>query len=84
VGVPKAEGDATLAFLKDSFAQQTDATCRWRWETGDVAIWDNRVVNHSATFDAYVRPPSSAFPLCTFAEIDIAVSKTRLTGYSSC
>jgi sulfonate dioxygenase len=25
-----------------------------RWEAGDVAIWDNRVVNHSATFDAYV------------------------------
>ncbi|ORY35501.1 hypothetical protein BCR39DRAFT_567766 [Naematelia encephala] len=53
VGVPKAESDATLEFLKQSFAQQTDATCRWRWETGDVAIWDNRVVNHSATFDAY-------------------------------
>lgn len=31
----------------------SDATVRWRWETGDVAIWDNRVVNHSATFDAY-------------------------------
>lgn len=27
---------------------------RLRWESGDVAIWDNRVVNHSATFDAYV------------------------------
>lgn len=53
VGVPKAESDATLAFLRDSFAQQTDATCRWRWESGDVAIWDNRIVNHSATFDAY-------------------------------
>ena len=54
VGVPKAESDMTLAFLRDCFAQQTDATCRWRWETGDVACWDNRVVNHSATFDAYV------------------------------
>jgi sulfonate dioxygenase len=54
VGVPKAESDNTLAFLKDCFAQQTDATTRWRWEAGDVAIWDNRVVNHSATFDAYV------------------------------
>jgi sulfonate dioxygenase len=56
VGVPKAESDATLEFLKNSFAQQTDATIRWRWETGDVALWDNRMVNHSATFDAY---PSS-------------------------
>lgn len=30
VGVPKAESDMTLSFLKDCFAQQTDATCRWR------------------------------------------------------
>lgn len=56
IGVPKAEGDATLEFLKNCFAQQTDATIRWRWEAGDVALWDNRMVNHSATFDAY---PSS-------------------------
>lgn len=53
VGVPKAESDNTLAFLKDCFAQQTDATVKWQWKAGDVAIWDNRVVNHSATFDAY-------------------------------
>ena len=53
VGVPKAESDNTLAFLRDCFAQQTDATMRWRWKAGDVAIWDNRIVNHSATFDAY-------------------------------
>lgn len=53
VGVPKAESDNTLGFLRDCFAQQTDATTRWRWKAGDVAIWDNRVVNHSATFDAY-------------------------------
>jgi sulfonate dioxygenase len=42
VGVPKAESDNTLAFLRDGFAQQTDATTRWRWEAGDVAIWENR------------------------------------------
>lgn len=53
IGVPKAESDNTLAFLKDCFAQQTDATVKWQWKAGDVAIWDNRIVNHSATFDAY-------------------------------
>ncbi|OCF57547.1 alpha-ketoglutarate catabolism dioxygenase [Kwoniella mangroviensis CBS 10435] len=53
VGVPKAESDMILNFLKDQFAQQTDATVRWSWKSGDVAIWDNRIVNHSATFDAY-------------------------------
>lgn len=30
VGVPKAESDMVLSFLKDCFAQQTDATVRWR------------------------------------------------------
>nr|ODN94406.1 alpha-ketoglutarate catabolism dioxygenase [Cryptococcus depauperatus CBS 7855] len=53
VGVPKAESDLVLSFLKDCFAQQTDGTVRWSWQEGDVAIWDNRVCNHSATFDAY-------------------------------
>lgn len=33
VGVPKAESDMVLSFLKDCFAQQTDATARWRWVT---------------------------------------------------
>ena len=30
VGVPKAESDATLDFIKQCFAQQSEATCRWR------------------------------------------------------
>ncbi|WVQ95045.1 hypothetical protein IAU59_002137 [Kwoniella sp. CBS 9459] len=53
VGVPKAESDLILGFIKDSFAQQTDATVRWSWQPNDVALWDNRVTVHSATFDAY-------------------------------
>lgn len=40
VGVPKAESDHTLSFLKDGFAQQSDAMVRWRWEAGDVALWE--------------------------------------------
>nr|KIR88806.1 alpha-ketoglutarate catabolism dioxygenase [Cryptococcus tetragattii IND107] len=53
VGVPKAESDMVLSFLKDCFAQQTDATVRWSWAPHDIAVWDNRVCLHSATFDAY-------------------------------
>ncbi|KAK4685414.1 sulfonate dioxygenase, partial [Tremellales sp. Uapishka_1] len=53
IGVPKAESENTLKFLRDGFAQNADAIVRWRWEKDDVAVWDNRVVNHSAVFDAY-------------------------------
>ncbi len=35
------------------FAQstRTDLTCRWQWRVGDVAIWDNRSVQHMAMAD---------------------------------
>ena len=80
VGVPKAEGDNLLKFLQDSFAQQTDATVRWRWEAGDVAIWDNRVVNHSATFDAYV---STQIPLLMVVEACAHLSPLCAMAYAS-
>ncbi|KAH9998848.1 alpha-ketoglutarate-dependent sulfonate dioxygenase [Russula compacta] len=51
VGVPKAESDAILAFLFAQISQNYDFQVRFKWEPNDVAIWDNRVVTHSATFD---------------------------------
>lgn len=50
-GVPKAESDAILAFLFAQIADNHDFHVRYKWEPNDVAIWDNRVVTHSATFD---------------------------------
>jgi len=51
VGVPKAESDAILQFLFNHIATATDFTVRYKWEKDSVAIWDNRVVMHTATYD---------------------------------
>ena len=49
-GVPAAEGDAVLAWLYQH-QDQPEFQCRWRWRTGDVAIWDNRATHHYAVAD---------------------------------
>jgi taurine dioxygenase len=49
-GVPPAEADAMLAFLF-KHQDQPEFQCRWGWQTGDVAIWDNRATHHYAIAD---------------------------------
>ena len=49
-GLPPAEGDALLAFLLQH-QNQPEFQCRWRWQSGDVAIWDNRATHHYAIAD---------------------------------
>ncbi|KAL1949619.1 hypothetical protein VTO73DRAFT_8500 [Trametes versicolor] len=51
VGVPKAESDAILELLFRQIAENPDYQVRFRWQPNSVAIWDNRIVTHSATFD---------------------------------
>jgi taurine dioxygenase len=49
-GVPSVEGDAVLAFLFEHLLQP-EFQCRWRWQKDDIAIWDNRAVQHYAIGD---------------------------------
>jgi taurine dioxygenase len=49
-GLPPAEADALLAFLFQH-QDRPEFQCRWRWEAGDVAIWDNRATQHYAIAD---------------------------------
>jgi taurine dioxygenase len=48
------ESDAILQHLFE-FSESPQFTCRYRWRTGDVAVWDNRVTQHYAVND-YTEP----------------------------
>ncbi|GJE94542.1 TauD-domain-containing protein [Phanerochaete sordida] len=51
VGVPKSESDAILSLLFHQLSENPDFQVRFHWEPHSIAIWDNRAVTHSATFD---------------------------------
>ena len=44
------ESKALLGLLL-AHAVEPQFTCRWRWEVGDVAMWDNRCLQHMAMAD---------------------------------
>ena len=44
------ESSAVLAMLY-AHAARPEFSCRWRWNAGDVAIWDNHFVLHYALGD---------------------------------
>ncbi|TCD60554.1 hypothetical protein EIP91_009870 [Steccherinum ochraceum] len=51
VGVPNPESNAILNILFTQISENPDFQVRFHWEPNSVAIWDNRIVTHSATFD---------------------------------
>ncbi|KAF1990866.1 TauD-domain-containing protein [Aulographum hederae CBS 113979] len=50
VGVPKVESDAIIALLNEVVATTQELHARFQWDENDVAFWDNRVCNHSASY----------------------------------
>lgn len=49
-GIPEVEQNALLLQMKLQEGRP-EYTCRFRWEAGSIAMWDNRAVLHSASGD---------------------------------
>ncbi|KAG8729081.1 hypothetical protein FRC12_021272, partial [Ceratobasidium sp. 428] len=45
------ESDTILNYLFSLIQQNHDLQVRFKWNKNDIAIWDNRSVYHTATFD---------------------------------
>ena len=50
-GLTEAESKPLLNFLLEH-GHRPEFTCRFRWEKGSIAFWDNRVCKHLAIHDA--------------------------------
>ncbi|ORX95795.1 hypothetical protein BCR34DRAFT_498230 [Clohesyomyces aquaticus] len=50
VGVPKTESDHIISLLNEIVATSPELHVRFQWNAGDVAFWDNRATNHSASY----------------------------------
>jgi taurine dioxygenase len=51
-GLSEAESGALLALLV-RHAEDARFHCRWRWQPGDLAIWDERSTNHRSAGDHF-------------------------------
>ncbi len=50
IGFPKHES-STFFDILEGYVQRHDHVVRWRWQVGDVVVWDNRVTEHIALQD---------------------------------
>ncbi|MDF5713181.1 MAG: TauD/TfdA family dioxygenase [Rhizonema sp. NSF051] len=49
-GLSTTESDDIIRLLQ-SYVTRPENTVRWRWQVGDVALWDNRATQHYAIAD---------------------------------
>lgn len=52
-GIPTSESQAIMTYINSLVATQQEDTVRFKWNSQDVAFWDNRTTSHSASFGYY-------------------------------
>ena len=50
VGIPKIESDHIINMLNEIVSTTQEIHARFQWNKNDVAFWDNRICNHSASY----------------------------------
>lgn len=65
-GVTKDESDMLLKYLFDLVVHSHDAQVRFKWNKNDIAVWDNRSVWHTATYD--YTDPRAGDRVCSLGE----------------
>ena len=67
-GLKRRESDTLLRMLYDHIAYGVNFQVRFQWEPHSVAIWDNRCVQHHASWDYYPET-RSGFRVTTRGEV---------------
>ena len=67
---------AHLFAILQGHATRIENTVRWRWQAGDVAIWDNRATQHRAV-DDYGDQPRVVRRVTIAGEVPVSVDGRR-------
>lgn len=70
-GLSQTESDDIVRLLQ-SYVTRPENTVRWRWQTGDVAFWDNRATQHYA-IDDYGNQPRRVQRVTVVGDIPVSI-----------
>ena len=82
VGMDETQSEALIALLTAEI-RRPECQCRWQWSQGDIAIWDNRLVQHYGvpdhTADRYLeRITVSGGPVLSIADWEARQEKVKI------
>ncbi|XGB43940.1 MAG: TauD/TfdA family dioxygenase [Nodosilinea sp. LVE1205-7] len=78
-GLSSAESADVLRLLQ-SYITRPENTIRWRWQTGDVAFWDNRVTQHYGVYD-YEGQPRRVRRVTLAGDIPVSIEGVSSQGF---